>query len=137
MKQFYNAILSGKDGGYITVAFPDFPGCVSGGENVSEALEAGREALNFHIEAMAEDNEQIPEESSDAALSELLEEAESHGDFCRVAVIEANIPEREPARINISLPRYVLDKIDRYAEQHNRTRSAFLAESAMSYIRSH
>lgn len=137
MKQFYNAILSGKDGGYITVAFPDFPGCVSGGETVSTALEAGREALNFHIDAMAEDNEPIPSESSDAALSELIEEAESHGDFCRVAVIEADIPDREPARINISLPRYLLDRIDQYAEKHNRTRSAFLAESAMNYIRNH
>lgn len=137
MKQFYNAILSGADGGYITVAFPDFPGCVSGGESVSEALAAGREALNFHLDGMAEDNEPIPVESSDAALAELLAEAEKHGDVCRVAVIEADVPDREPARINVSLPRHVLDRIDQYAKNHNRTRSAFLAESAMNYIRNH
>ena len=137
MKQFYNAILSGADGDYITVAFPDFPGCISGGENISAALAAGREALNFHLEGMAADDEEIPLESSDAALKELLDEAEGHGDTCRVAVIEADVPDQEPARINVSLPRHVLDRIDQYAKKHNRTRSAFLAESAMNYIRNH
>ena len=87
-----------KNGGYITVTFPDFPGCVSGGENVSAALEAGREALNFHIGTMAEDNAPIPSESSDAELSELIKEAENHGDFCRIAIIEADIPDREPGK---------------------------------------
>ena len=32
---------------------------------------------------------------------------------------------------------HVLDRIDQYAKKHNRTRSAFLAESAMNYIRNH
>ena len=105
MKQFYNAILSGADGGYITVAFPDFPGCVSGGESVSEALAAGREALNFHLDGMAEDNEPIPVESSDAALAELLAEAEKHGDVCRVAVIEADVPGACPDQRLITAPR--------------------------------
>ena len=103
--------------------------------NSLERLLAGK--LNWFPDVLSAVLDGLNIKHDDAALSELLEEAESHGDFCRVAVIEASIPDEEPARINISLPRYVLDKIDRYAEQHNRTRSAFLAESAMSYIRSH
>lgn len=51
------------------VSFPDFPGCVSAGTTMDEALVMGREALDGHIRLMAEDGETIPEPSSmDAVL---------------------------------------------------------------------
>lgn len=137
MKQFYNAILTTAADGYITVAFPDFPGCVSGGESISDALIAGQEALHFHLEGMIEDNEPIPAESDNAALMELLNFSKEHGDDCKIAVVELEVPDQEPARINVSLPRHILSKIDQYAKKHHRTRSAFLAESAIDYIRNH
>lgn len=51
--------VHGRDGNY-GILFPDFLGCVSGGESVADAVESGREALQFHIEGMEEDNEVIP-----------------------------------------------------------------------------
>ncbi|MBS1369483.1 MAG: CopG family transcriptional regulator [Lentisphaeria bacterium] len=135
MKQFYNAVLSGGDGEYISVSFPDFPGCVTGGDDIAKALVAAREALEFHLAGMAEDGEAIPDQSDPAALKELL--AEANGDLCRIAVIEAEVPDGERERINITVPRYVLQRIDRFSGNHNRTRSAFLSEAAMEYIRNH
>ena len=60
MKIAYNAILSGADGDYISVCFPDFPGCVTGGEDTTTALQAAKEALEFHVEAMTESANMIP-----------------------------------------------------------------------------
>lgn len=42
------------------VSFPDFPGCVSGGATVDEALQRGRDALSFHVESMIEVGEALP-----------------------------------------------------------------------------
>ena len=56
----YIALIHGDDGPDFGVSFPDFPGCVSDGDTVEEAIRRGREALAFHIENMAEDGEEIP-----------------------------------------------------------------------------
>ena len=56
----YIALVHGDDEPGFGVSFPDFPGCVSDGDTVEEAIRRGREALTFHIENMAEDGEEIP-----------------------------------------------------------------------------
>jgi predicted RNase H-like HicB family nuclease len=51
------------------VSFPDFPGCISAGTTMDEAIVMGREALDGHIRLMVEDGEIIPEPSTmDAVL---------------------------------------------------------------------
>jgi len=45
------------------VSFPDFPGCVTAGETLQEAAEMAAEALELHIEGMAEEGLAIPEPS--------------------------------------------------------------------------
>ena len=42
------------------ISFPDFPGCISDGDTVDDALRRGAEALSFHIEGMLADGEPIP-----------------------------------------------------------------------------
>ncbi len=39
---------------------PDVSGCAATGKSVEETLESMREALEFHIEGMLEDGEEIP-----------------------------------------------------------------------------
>ena len=43
------------------VSFPDFPGCVSVGDTVDDAIRHGSEVLAFHVEGLAENGESIPE----------------------------------------------------------------------------
>ena len=87
MKNFFNAILEKtKDG--ISVCFPDFPGCVSGGKSYAETIKNGREALEFHIEGMLTDGESIPDESSSAALDEFLAFAKNEN---RIAILEVEV----------------------------------------------
>ena len=40
---------------------PDLPGCVAAAETREEALAMIQEAIEFHLEGLAEDGQQIPE----------------------------------------------------------------------------
>ena len=40
--------------------FPDLPGCISGGDDVDEALESASEAIAFYAEELTEDGRQLP-----------------------------------------------------------------------------
>ena len=46
------------------IGFPDFPGCISDGSTVEDAIRRGGEALAIHIEGMMEDGLPIPEPRS-------------------------------------------------------------------------
>jgi predicted RNase H-like HicB family nuclease len=44
----------------ISLWFPDLPGCISGGDDVDEALEGAPEALAFYARELSEDGRQLP-----------------------------------------------------------------------------
>lgn len=57
--RYVSFIHGDRDSGY-GISFPDFPGCVSVGDTVDEAVKHGREALAFHVEGISADGEPIP-----------------------------------------------------------------------------
>lgn len=52
------------------ISFPDFPGCVSTGDTIDEALQRGASTLAFHIEGMLQDGKVIPAPRSLQAIEE-------------------------------------------------------------------
>ena len=50
---------------------PDLPGCIAVGETRAEALRLIREAIQFHIEGLAQDGLPIPEPSSEGEFVEV------------------------------------------------------------------
>jgi predicted RNase H-like HicB family nuclease len=44
----------------VGIWFPDLPGCISGGDDVEEALESAPEALTFYAEELTEDGRELP-----------------------------------------------------------------------------
>ncbi len=60
----YPAVIFKEKTSDYGVSFPDFPGCITAGDTVEEAYEMAKEALEFHIEGMLENNENIPESSA-------------------------------------------------------------------------
>ncbi|MCK5758317.1 MAG: type II toxin-antitoxin system HicB family antitoxin [Clostridiales bacterium] len=59
-RYIYPAVFEkGEINGY-TVSFPDLPGCITEGDNVSEANHMAREALELYIYDMEEEKELIP-----------------------------------------------------------------------------
>lgn len=52
-----------EENGVFGISFPDYPGCVSGGESMDEAVSKGHQALGFHLQGMVDDGEEVPEPS--------------------------------------------------------------------------
>jgi predicted RNase H-like HicB family nuclease len=44
----------------VSLWFPDLPGCISGGDDVDEALENAPEALAFYAQELTEEGRQLP-----------------------------------------------------------------------------
>ena len=62
-KVSYLAVFEKSDGGY-SVYFPDLPGCASWGNDLLQAQNMAREALELHLYGMEEDGEKIPAPSA-------------------------------------------------------------------------
>ena len=58
-KLFYPAIFHKEDDGF-WVSFPDFPECLTEGDNMDQAYEMAFEALGLAITSRKEDGEEIP-----------------------------------------------------------------------------
>jgi predicted RNase H-like HicB family nuclease len=135
MLRFYPALIGqeadGPDDGY-GVVFPDFPGCVTGGETVQEAAAMAAEALAGHVEAMTEAGEPLPEPSPpDAPLPDWLSEAP--GRTTATVLIPVEIPGRA-VRINVSIDEGLLARLDRAAAQTGETRSGLIARAVREAI---
>ena len=56
----YLAFIHTDDAPGFGISFPDFPGCVTQGDTLDDALRLAREALAFHVAGMRADGETIP-----------------------------------------------------------------------------
>lgn len=80
MAMLYVAFVHKDEEPGFGISFPDFPGCVSDGDSIDEAIRRGASALAFHIEGMIQDGEKIPTPRSlqdieaDSSLAEWQEE---------------------------------------------------------------
>ena len=128
----YVSFIHRDDAGY-GVSFPDFPGCVSVGDSLDDAVRRGCEALAFHVEGLCDDGDPIPPPCSidaikaDPDLSDWREGAD-------LVLIPLLLDRGSSRRVNISLDRGLLDAIDDEAKQRRMTRSAFLASAARREI---
>ncbi|WP_419865503.1 type II toxin-antitoxin system HicB family antitoxin [Candidatus Poriferisodalis sp.] len=66
----YTVILERSRTGYGAYA-PDLPGCVAVGSTREETVETMREAMEFHLESMIKDGDEIPELTSSAVEIEV------------------------------------------------------------------
>ena len=128
----YVSFIHRDEAGY-GVSFPDFPGCVSVGDTVDDAVLHGSEALAFHVESLVEDGEPIPvPRSIDAIKADRdLDEWRRGADFVLIPLL---LDRGSSRRVNISLDRGLLEAIDDEARQRRMTRSAFLATAARHEI---
>jgi predicted RNase H-like HicB family nuclease len=126
------ALIHEEDGAY-GISFPDFPGCVSGGTSLDEALSRGRETLAFHVAGMIEDGDTLPVLRS---LSEIKSDPSFAEDAAGaiVAAVPVDLP-GHAVRVNVSIDEGLLQAVDRAARKAGQSRSAFLAEAARARIK--
>lgn len=120
----YIALLRKDPDSDFGVDFPDFPGCVTAGSTIEEAVAMATEALEGHIIAMVDDGLEIPEPS---LLEPVLSDPDNKGAVPFLVPVE--IPSK-PVRVNVIIPGRALRAIDAYAERHGMTRSGFLVRAA-------
>ena len=56
----YVAVIEDTDPEAVSLWFPDLPGCISGGDDVDEALENAPEALAFYEEELIAEGRRLP-----------------------------------------------------------------------------
>lgn len=129
----YPAVLEGTRDGY-SVFFPDLPGAISAGDNYEHAIENAKECLSLHLYGMLKDHEKIPMPSH---ISDVLKQIEKKA---LVALIEPDIfavkakQEDKAVRINITLPKSLLEALDARAKNLKINRSLLIQKAAKEFI---
>jgi len=128
----FPVVLHTDDGVRYGVTVPDLPGCFSSGNTFDAALDSVMEAIDLHLEGLVEGGGEVP-------APKAIAEHRANPDFAdgAWAAVEVDVSRFEGCaeKINITLPRLLLAKIDAYAKAHGATRSGFLAEAARAAMR--
>lgn len=111
------------------VTVPDLPGCFSAGETIEEALDNAHDAILFHIEGLIDDGEAIPEAAS---IDKYRRKREFRGRVWAFVEVDLSQLEDTTERVNITLPRRVLHKLDAAARAAGETRSGYIAHLALT-----
>ncbi|MCW9733373.1 type II toxin-antitoxin system HicB family antitoxin [Avibacterium sp. 20-15] len=111
------------------VIVPDVPGCFSAGDTLEEAFANAKEAITFHIEGMIEDGEDIPLPTD---LQRHMKNKEYEAFTFTVVDVDLTHLMGKTEKINVTLPKRLINKIDRYVATHPeyKSRSGFLAQIA-------
>lgn len=112
------------------VTIPDVPGCFSYGDTIEEAVFNAKEAVIGHIETLLELGEPIDFKAT--KIDELKSQEDFKDAVWGFVEVDLSKLDSKPERVNISLPKFVLHRIDQYVTSHHETRSGFLARAALS-----
>jgi predicted RNase H-like HicB family nuclease len=107
------------------VVVPDLPGCFSAGDTLDDALAGAEQAASAWVEAALNAGEQIPGPSS---VDALRENPDFEGWIFGVITLDPAWLDETVERVNITLPRRVLKRLDALAEEAGQTRSGTIAQ---------
>jgi predicted RNase H-like HicB family nuclease len=111
------------------VVVPDLPGCFSAGDTMEDALMQAEEAVAAWIEAALDAGQDIPPPSNIDA--QRADHPELAGWLWAVVKVDPAALDDTIERVNISLPRRVLARLDALAREAGDTRSGFIARMAL------
>lgn len=111
------------------VSFPDFPGCVSAGASVEDALREAAEALALHVDGMHEDGTRIPKPRTVEAIREARQDWVDLKDAI-IATVSLLPPQGKVLRVQVTMDERLLARIDAVTKN----RSAFLSQAALSIL---
>ena len=118
------AIETGNKTEAFGVVVPDLPGCFSAGDTLDEALTAAEEAAAAWIDATLDAGGAIPAPSS---LEKLRDHREYAGWTFGVITLDPALLDDTIERVNITLPRRVLKRLDALAKAAGESRSGYIA----------
>lgn len=117
-----------KDTAYGVVVV-DIPGCYSAGDTLDEALENAIDAVELHLEGLAEEGQAPPAPSS---VKEWVHHQDYKGSIWAVVSVDETPFLGKSEKINVTLPTLVTRKIDEFTKTHKgfKNRSQFLQIAA-------
>ncbi len=118
-RRFYPAVLEREANGYHGLWFPDFPGAVAAGKSQEEAMARGQDVLTAAMQARAEQDGALPPPTPIEAI-----EIPDDCDFVTFLAVGATPPDPSE-RVNVYLPRSLIERVDRAATDWGMTRSSF------------
>ena len=110
------------------VVVPDLPGCFSAGDTLEQAMVQAEAAIAAWIECALDAGQDIPAPSDIQALRAAHPEFE--GWPWALVKVDPAMLDDTLERVNISLPRRVLHRLDARARSAGETRSGFIARMA-------
>ena len=99
----YIALIRKEPESAFGVEFPDFPGCISSGATLDQALRDARGALELHIKGMLADGEELPAPST---LDAILED--EHNRKAVPSLVNAPDIKSRAVRVNITIDESLL-----------------------------
>ena len=124
------AIEPGSEKNAWGIVVPDLPGCFSAADSgLDEAIDQAKEAIELWIEMAFDGGQVIPKPSS---LRDLQKKKEYKGWAWAIVEIDPALLSDEIERINITLPKKVLARLDAKAKKAGENRSAFIAHLALT-----
>ena len=111
------------------VVVPDFPGCFSAGDTLDEAIDAAKEAASAWIDAAMDSGVSIPKASN---LCDVRNRQEYNGWIVGVIDLDDELTDDTIERVNITLPKRVLRRLDDLARARGQSRGAFISQLTLS-----
>ena len=118
------AIEPGTDETAFGVVVPDLPGCFSAGDTLDEAMLGAEEAAAAWVDAALDASEAIPVPTS---LEALRRSPDYAGWMFGVITLDPALLDDTTERVNITLPRRVLKRLDALARAAGESRSGYIA----------
>lgn len=125
------AIEPGSDTTAWGVVVPDLPGCFSAAdESIDQAIENAKEAIEAWIEVAIDTGAAVPQPTSISAH-------QANPEFANwvwaIAEIDPAVMDETAERINITLPRRILKRLDDRARAAGESRSGYIAHLALAH----
>jgi predicted RNase H-like HicB family nuclease len=117
-------IEPGTSGSAYGVVVPDLPGCFSAGDSLDEAMAAAEEAAAAWIDAALDAGEGVPKPSP---LHALRDQPDYAGWSFGVITVDPALFDDTIERVNITLTRRVLRRLDALARAAGESRSGYIA----------
>ena len=127
------AIEVGSETTAFGVVVPDLPGCFSAGDTLDEAMINAEEAAAAWIDATLDAGGSIPEPSN---LDVLRANLDYRDWIFAVVSVDPGLLDDTVERVNITLPRRVLKRLDALARAAGESRSGFVAQMTLDGQRS-
>ncbi|WP_028236770.1 type II toxin-antitoxin system HicB family antitoxin [Pseudomonas brassicacearum] len=114
------------------IQIPDIPGAITAGDTFEEAYSAAIEIAHIMLEELAGSDKGIPLPTS---INTHRNNPEFDGMGWGMLEIDITPYLGKTEKVNVTLPGYVIQQIDRFVRDHNiKSRSSFLADAAMEKL---